>query len=65
MAHAPHPTQPMNSIVLEFEDADPLRQALEYIGESDAPIVPVRGTAVVDGRAFDLWDDFDAAMKES
>ena len=42
-AAPPQPAPDKHRIVLEFEDTETLRQALEYLGESDAPVVITGG----------------------
>lgn len=54
-----------NRIVLEFEDAETLRLALEHIGDADAPVMILRGKAVIDGEPFEPWDRYAAAMDET
>lgn len=56
--------QTQNRIILEFEDAEALHLALEHIGDPDAPVMILRGEAVVDGQVFELWDRHEDAMKE-
>jgi hypothetical protein len=62
---APAEYAPENDrITLEFEDTETLRTALEYLGDTDAPVMITRGEAVIDGQAHELWDDYDEALKE-
>lgn len=49
-------------ITLDFEDADTLRQALDYIGDVDAPVMITDGTVEYDGRTDQLWGGWDRAM---
>lgn len=49
-------------ITLVFEDGDTLRQALDYIGDVDAPVMITAGTVEYDGRTDRLWDGWDRAM---
>lgn len=56
------PAPDKHRIVLEFEDAETLQQALEYLGESDAPVAITGGSVESAGHTFQLWDDYDAAM---
>lgn len=57
-------TSTEHSITLNFEDADTLRQALEYLGDSDAPVMLTSGTVTSAGKAFDLWDGYDQALDD-
>jgi hypothetical protein len=58
---APAPFQ----IVLTFEDADTLRAALEYVGDSDAPVMIDDASSVtVDGTTYALWSRYDGAMAQ-
>lgn len=49
-------------ITLDFEDRDTLRQALDYIGDIDAPVMITAGTVEYDGTVARLWDGWEAAM---
>lgn len=57
--HAPD----RHRITLEFEDAETLRQALEFLGDGDAPVFIITGTVETAGSTFPLWDGFAAAME--
>lgn len=49
-------------ITLDFDDAETLQQALEYIGETDAPVMITNGVVESKDGVFGLWDDFEAAI---
>jgi len=51
-------------VVLEFEDGDTLREALEYLGERDAPMAIISGTVETGGRDYPLWDGYRAALAD-
>lgn len=51
-------------ITLDFEDGDTLRQALDYIGDSDAPVMITAGTVEYDGKTARLWDGWETAMDD-
>lgn len=51
-------------ITLDFEDGDTLRQALDYIGESDAPVLLIGGTVEYDGKTVPLWDGWGTAIDD-
>jgi hypothetical protein len=59
--HAPD----THRITLEFEDAETLRQALDYIGDGDAPVFIAGGAVETAGSTFPLWDGFHAAMEHT
>lgn len=50
-------------ITLDFEDRETLRQALDYLGDSDAPVMLTGGTVEYDGTVARLWDGWDVAME--
>lgn len=53
-----------HSIVLDFEDPDTLLQALEYLGESDAPVCLIDDTSqvIVGNITYKLWAGYAAAV---
>lgn len=51
-------------ITLEFEDGDTLRQALEYIGDSDAPVMLIAGSVEYDDKTVPLWDGWGTAIDD-
>lgn len=49
-------------MVLEFEDAETALQALEHIGDEDAPVFLLDGALVTPtGESFTLWHEYDKA----
>jgi hypothetical protein len=59
----PQNPQTRNRIVLEFgNDAEDLALALEYLGDTNAPVLICGGEVVVNGQSFELWDEYDAAV---
>lgn len=50
-------------ITLVFEDGDTLRQALEYIGDPDAPVMITDGTVEYGNKVAHLWFGWDEAME--
>lgn len=52
----------VHRIVLDFEDADTLHQALEHIGEADAPVMISGGQVISGGESHELWGGYDPAM---
>lgn len=51
------------SITLYFDDDETLLYALQYIGESDAPIFACDGSsASFDGVTYPLWEGYDDAV---
>lgn len=49
-------------IVLTFSSAEELQAALEYVGDSDAPVMIDEGSSVtVDGATYSLWRGYDEA----
>lgn len=50
-------------IILEFENEETLDAALEYIGDTDAPVMIVGGQVESAGSVFPLWDEFDQARQ--
>lgn len=57
-------TEPQHRIVLDFDDAESLQSALEYLGDSDAPVFLNDDTSTVTtgGQTYKLWDEFDPAI---
>lgn len=51
-------------LVLHFDDAESLHQALDLIGDTDAPVFLGQGPSRAEsaGESFALWRDFDAAF---
>ena len=50
-------------IVLDFEHAETLRAALEYIGDADASVMICAGSVTTQGETYALWDGYNAAVK--
>ena len=52
----------MFEITLRFESAETLLEALDHIGDDDAPVSIVDGSSVrVGDTTYPLWDDFATA----
>lgn len=51
-------------ITLDFEDAETLHLALEYLGDPDAPVMITGGAVSTAGQTHRLWEDFAAAEQE-
>lgn len=53
--------EPEHRIVLDFEDADTLRLALQHLGESDAPVIS-SVQVITEGESHQVWDNYDSAL---